>query len=158
MTYRWRLATCASVFAAAVVLAQAAESEIAIEGAWVRAMPPTQRTTAAYFAVTNSGREAVEIIGVTAELAERAEIHVSRELDGYTRMERLDTVSLAPEQTVHLTPGGMHLMLMGLEQMPAPGTRVNICLLFSSGQSRCMDAPVRKGQPDSGAEAHQHHN
>ena len=151
------LVVCAGLFFSGVALAQSTVPAITIEGAWIRAMPPTQRTTAAYFAVTNSGPEALEITGATADLAESAEIHVSREIDGYTRMERLDTVPLAPGQTVHLTPGGMHLMLMGLDHMPAPGTVARICLLLSTGQSSCVSAEVMKGQPDSASGAHEHH-
>jgi copper(I)-binding protein len=152
------LAICAAWLFSGVALAQTAQPEITIDGAWIRAMPPTQRTTAAYFAVTNSGPEALEITGATADMAESAEIHVSREIDGYTRMERVDTVPLAPGQTVHLTPGGMHLMLTGLEQMPAPGTAAKICLLFSTGQSSCVNAGVMKGQSDSAPGAHEHHH
>jgi len=139
-------------------LASASESEpeFAIEGAWVRAMPPVQSNTAAYLAVKNLSSDPLDVAGVSTDKSERAEIHVSRDVDGYTRMERLDTLRIPAGGTVNLSPGGTHLMLFGLKPMPAPGSKVRICLVFSSGSEGCVDAPVRKSSADMAG--HQHHH
>jgi copper(I)-binding protein len=125
-----------------------------VEDAWVRAMPPTQKNTAAYFAVKNTGDGELVITGATSDSAQDAQIHHSRQVDGYMRMERLESILLAPGETVEFTPGGIHLMLLGLERMPAVGSAVNLCLLLASGPAVCVDAPVRKS---AGESSHAHH-
>ena len=120
----------------------------------MRAMPPTQRNTAAYFVVKNNGDTEIVITGATSNSADDAQIHHSRDIDGYMRMERLESITLAPDETVEFTPGGIHLMLLGLEPMPAVGSTVNLCLMLAAGPAVCADAPVRKS---AGESSHDHH-
>ena len=128
---------------------------IILEDAWVRALPPGQPNTAAYLSVTNTGSEGVTIIGGSADIAETVEIHTTREVDGYQRMEQLYAVPLAPGQGSAFSPGGMHLMLLGLAKMPAPGDRVQLCLTLAGGEVVCTTAEVRKS---AGAQqSHEHH-
>ena len=127
--------------------------EVAIEGAWLRAMPPSQTTTAAYLSLTNQGTQDLQITGASVELADQVEIHRSRDVDGYQRMERLAGLFLGVGQTVNFTPGGTHLMVMGLERMPAEGTSVRLCIEFGTSATVCTQAVVRRSTPPAG----QHH-
>jgi periplasmic copper chaperone A len=131
---------------------------LTIEGAWVRAMPPGQSSTAAYMALSNRGSAALTIDGAVADLARRAEIHISREVDGYVTMAPVENLALAPGQTVQLSPGGMHLMLMGLQTMPVEGSTVRLCLELSTGESACVDAPVQRGASGGDGQDHKHHH
>jgi copper(I)-binding protein len=130
------------------------KADLQLEGAWVRALPATQKNTAAYLEVTNNGGEAVSITGGRAELAQQVEIHTTREVDGYMRMEQLDQLSLAPGAVVKLAPGGTHLMLLGLERMPAEGEAVGLCLTLAGGAEFCTEAEVRK---TADTQHHHHH-
>ena len=125
-----------------------------VERAWVRAMPPGQQNTAAYFALKNNGDVNIVITGASSDIAREAQIHRSQHIDGYMRMERLESVALGPGESVEFTPGGIHMMLLGLEQMPAVGSTVTLCLLLASGPAVCVDAPVRKSASES---SHDHH-
>ncbi|MEH6571005.1 MAG: copper chaperone PCu(A)C [Halioglobus sp.] len=127
---------------------------VTVERAWVRAMPPSTRNTAAYFALKNNGNANIVITGASSDSAKEAQIHHSRDIDGYMSMERLESVALGPGETVEFTPGGIHLMLLGLEQVPAVGGTVNLCLLLTSGPAICVDAPVRKSAAKN---SHDHH-
>ena len=127
---------------------------LTVERAWVRAMPPSAHNTAAYFVLKNNGDANIVITGASSDSAKEAQIHHSRHIDGYTRMERLESVALGPGETVEFTPGGIHLMLLGLEQMPAVGSTVTLCLILISGPAICVDAPVRKS---AGESSHDHH-
>jgi copper(I)-binding protein len=132
---------------------------IALEGAWVRALPPTQSNTAAYLTVSNPGGTPVEIVGGSADLADSVEIHTSREIDGYMRMEQLAGLSVAPGESVQLSPGGTHLMLLGLARMPAPGETLRLCLNLASGGEVCTRAGVRKSAARQQTDNHHsHHN
>jgi len=125
-----------------------------LDQAWVRALPPTQPTTAAYVTLRNTGPEPLIVTGATVEGAGKVEIHHTREVDGLMRMEALATLQVEAAATLELAPGGAHLMLFDLEAMPKVGESRRLCLLLADSEPVCTDAQVRKGTGDN----HQHHN
>ncbi|MEM9256691.1 MAG: copper chaperone PCu(A)C [Pseudomonadota bacterium] len=139
-----------------VLVAQtsAAQPELQISDAWVRALPPSQNNTAAYMTLFNAGIEPARVISVTSDLAGRVEIHRSQHVDGYMRMEQLDDLTVPAGARVLLEPGGTHLMLLDVERMPAPGETVRICLTAQVMDEVCTDAPVRKGADVPNPHAH----
>ena len=144
------------VFPAAVLAAPAVADPLALEGAWVRALPPTQSVTAAYLTVTNSGDDTVRIVGAEAGGAGRTELHESRAEGSAMRMVPVAALPLAPGASAVFAPGGLHLMLKDLERMPAPGDSVRLCLITEGGERSCTDAPVRRDAPAGGHHDHEH--
>ncbi len=139
------------------VLALAAQAQEAVlESAWVRALPPTQANTAAYVTVRNSGSEPLTITGGSATLAGRVEIHDTAEVDGMLRMRQQESVTVPAGGSLDFAPGGLHLMLLDLERMPAAGEVLELCLDVD-GEPVCTDAETRRGPADAGQE-HQHHH
>lgn len=69
----------------ALFAAPVSYAELVIEDAWVRAVPPNSRTTAAYFTVRNSGDKEQVIVRASASVAGAAEIHDWIETDGRKR-------------------------------------------------------------------------
>jgi len=108
-------------------------------------MPSGQATTAAYLKVRNSGDSSQSIIGASAAGAGSEELHRTREREGMVGMEQLDSVEVAAGGEFEFTPGGTHLMLLGIERMPAPDTTVRLCLRTATGGEACTDAIVRRG-------------
>ena len=148
----WTALLAAGLLSASVFASD--DELLVIEDAWVRALPPTQSVTAAYLTVTNPGSAPVAITGGEADLAGEVQIHTTRDVDGYMRMERLQQIELPPGGSVRLEPGGVRLMLMQLQRMPAVGERLRLCLTLSSGQSACTEAAVKKS---AAAGSHHHH-
>ena len=156
MNKAW-IAVLPVIFLSLVAAAQQPPSMILAE-AWVRALPPTQTNTAAYVTVTNPGKADIVITGASTELAQEVQIHTTREIEGYMRMEQLQHLPVAPGETVQLAPGGTHLMLLGLARMPTPGETVHLCLELATGEEVCTDAPVRKSSAvQKSHDEHQHH-
>lgn len=124
--------------------ATAQEVEMTLEDAWVRAMPPSGRMTAAYMTIVNNSESAYGIIGARAEHAASAELHTTRSVDGVVHMEQLEGLAIAPGERVELRPGGTHLMLMGLTFMPVPGDTVELCLELLGGAEICTEALTRR--------------
>ena len=110
----------------------------------MRAMPPTQTHTAAYVTLVNEGESAYAVVGATADVARSAEIHTTRKVNGYMRMEQLEGLAVAPGERVELAPGGTHVMLMGVPFMPEPGDMVKLCLQLHSGDQVCTEAVTRR--------------
>ena len=136
----------------AVALAQA---PVALEDAWVRALPPMQPNTAAYLTVQNTSAATIVVNSASASIAGRVEIHTTREVDGMMRMEQLQQVTIGPGQQLAFAPGGMHLMLLDLKRMPVPEEEVELCLQLASGEEACTVATARKAGPAS--HQHDHH-
>lgn len=122
----------------------ASEVGLKLEDAWVRAMPSTHSMTAAYVSIVNDTDSAYGIVGATADVARVAEIHTTRNVDGYMKMEQLEGLAIAPGERVDLEPGGTHIMLMGLTFMPEPGDTVRLCLQLLGDREVCTEAVTRR--------------
>ena len=147
------LATVALCCLVPVATAFAGPATLVLSDAWVRALPPGQPNTAAYLVIANSGDVPVSIIAASSPIAERVEMHTTREVDGYQRMELVAQVDLESGQRTEFAPGGTHLMLLGLSAMPDEGDEVRLCLQLAGGDEVCTRAAVRK----SAGNEHQHH-
>jgi copper(I)-binding protein len=97
-----------------------------------------------------------QITGARATGAREVSLHRTVREGDRVRMDAVGTLRLAPGERVELAPGGLHLMLMGLEQMPAEGASLRLCLVEASGET-CVDAPVRRAAPASGVHHSSHH-
>jgi copper(I)-binding protein len=73
-------------------------------------------------------------------------------------MVQLEQLELAPGQVLALAPGGTHLMLLGLDHMPAPGDVVPLCLQLAAGDQVCTAADVRKSAAAPSSHDHHQHN
>ena len=130
---------------ALTLLEAAAAAELHIEGAWVRAMPPGGRMTAAYLRCSNRSNGPLQLRAARAAGAAATSLHATRRDAG--------RVSMRAAPWPVLQPGGLHLMLEGLTRMPVPGESVELCLLSDVG-SHCVAAPVRRSAPDAPARHH----
>lgn len=138
-------------------LASVAQAEVALEQFWVRAMPPTQKMTAGYGVVRNTGQESITITGGSAAFAGRVEMHTTVRDGDSVRMVPMEPTSLAPGEALTLEPGGPHMMLMGVADMPAADTEVKLCVTTSSGD-QCTTAPVLRSAPMSAHDGHHDHS
>jgi periplasmic copper chaperone A len=150
---------------AACLLSMAAVADDTEQGAalefddvWVRAMPPFQPNSAGYLTITNRGDVAVAIVSASSNVADSVELHTTRKVDGLVRMEKLQGLAIAPGERVELSPGGKHLMLLGLAFRLVPGDDVEICLQLVTEEEVCTDAEVRMSDDASGDQAHQNHH
>ena len=131
------------------------EPALTIEDAWIRALPPTVKNSAAYLAVVNNSGSAQAIIAARSEVAGKVEIHTTVHEDGMVRMKQLRGIAVADGEKVQLAPGGTHLMLLGLAYPLVPGDEVELCLVLATGTDLCTTAQVRRDS--GGAGQHQNH-
>jgi len=125
--------------------------DLEISKAWLRATPPGAAVGAGYFTVHNNGKKTLRVIGIQTALAKRAEIHQSLEHEGHEQMRFVEEgLSIAPGQSVALTPGGYHIMLMGLDHALAAGTSASITLLLDDGSKLTTTTPVLTEWPTPG--------
>ena len=136
------------MFAGLLLAGTAQAADLSIDQAWVRALPPTQTTTAGYLRIRNTGSEDRVLVGASSPVAGAAEIHTTAEVDGMMRMQRLPRVLVPAGSEVKLEPGGMHMMLFRVGRMPAPGEQVELCLQFEGlTEPSCSQADVLRQPP-----------
>jgi copper(I)-binding protein len=81
---------------------------------WSPATPPVASVGAVYFSITNNGPKADLLLSVTSPIARMVEIHESREVQGSIRMREVASVECPAGATVKISPGGLHVMLLGM--------------------------------------------
>lgn len=117
-----------------------------IDNAWVRSVLPVQRSTAMYMTLTNSSSMTVELQQVTVDIAKHSMMHQTVEQDGVVSMKHQSSITLVPNQMVEFNPGGLHVMLMGLNHPVSEQQVVHGVLHFSDGKKQAFTVPVKPAE------------
>ena len=122
-TARWRAISRVCALALFGLLASctdpsAQSAGITADNARVRALLPGQNKTVGYVDLSNHGEGAVTLIKATSAHASAIEIHTTGRRGDMVTMRRVDSLEIPGKETVRLTPGGLHLMLFGVERLP----------------------------------------
>jgi len=141
------------VLAATFLIATAAQAEVTVQDAWVRATVPQQQATGAFMQLRAS--KATRLVAARSSLTSTVEVHEMAMQDNVMRMRQVPAIELPAGQTVELKSGGYHVMLMDLKQQVKAGDTVPLTLVFEGpdGQRETQEvkAQVRAlnstGQP-----------
>ncbi|MFH1339764.1 MAG: copper chaperone PCu(A)C [Pseudomonadota bacterium] len=122
-------------FAALLVVPAAAQDakvgDLLITQAWSRATPGGAKVAGGYLNIANKGAVADRLVGGSADVAGKFEIHEMSMNNGVMTMRPLDKgLVIEPGKTVKLAPGGYHLMLMDLKGALKQGDKVPVTLEF----------------------------
>lgn len=98
---------------------------------WTRVTPPGAAVAGGFMTITNTGKEADRLLGGSATISKRLELHEMTMDGGIMKMRELAKgLEIKPGQTVELKPGSFHVMFMELTTPPAIGTPVKGQLKF----------------------------
>jgi copper(I)-binding protein len=126
-----------------LLCAGGAWAEVSVSAARARATLPGQDVSVAYLDFANRGDDPCPLRGLSSPQVPRVEIHEHRHQNGQMMMRQVQDFALPPGATTRLSPGGLHLMLMGLQAPLAAGGEVDINFDFDQcGQVRAR-FPVR---------------
>jgi periplasmic copper chaperone A len=100
--------------------------------AWARARIPQARAGAAYLNLTNTGSAPDQLVSAASPVADVVEVHRHVHDNGVMRMEHLQTLALPAGETVTFEPGGLHLMLIGLQRHLKEGELFPLTLTFAT--------------------------
>jgi len=134
---------------------------LVIEHPWSRATPKGASVAGGYLKITNTGAAPDRLLGGSAEIARRFEIHEMRMDGGVMQMRELPNgLEIPPGATVELKPGSFHVMMMGLSKGAAGGERVKASLTFEKAGKIDIEFAVEAvgGAPagHGGAKEHKH--
>jgi len=119
-------------------------AQIEISNATVRQPLPGKTLSAGYFSIRNTGTDPIELLAVTSSQFDSVELHAHQMMDGMMQMVEVDKIAVAPGQSVHLQPGGLHLMLFGPTQQLQLGQQVPLQLRWSDGTLQSVSANVTR--------------
>jgi copper(I)-binding protein len=127
----------------AVVLATPATAlaaKVAVTGAWVRALPGN---AAGYFTMRNDGDRSLALTGVRTRACGMAMLHKTSSGGGMASMSDVESVPLAPHETVRFAPGGYHVMCMEPTAAVKPGGKITMTLLFADKSENAVVFAVK---------------
>ena len=104
-------------------------SNIHVEHAWARASIGAMPTSAIYFSLTDTGQPD-RLVGCSTPVATSAQLHETIHDNGVMKMRPVPGLPLTPGQPVTLSPGGYHVMLMGLKAPLKQGETFPLTLTF----------------------------
>lgn len=104
--------------------------EILIGRPWARETSPKARSAAVYLTIRNDGHKDDILIEASSPRAERVMIHNSSVVDGVARMRPVETLTISKEDAVTFEPGGLHIMLVGLDKKLEKGKVFPLTLTF----------------------------
>ena len=116
---------------------------IVIEHPWSRATPPGAKVAAGYMVIRNEGSEPDRLVGATAEIAGRTEIHAMEMKDGVMSMRPVEGgVEIPAGGEVKLQPGSYHMMFMDLAKPLREGDHFAGSLTFEKAGTVAVEFAV----------------
>jgi copper(I)-binding protein len=118
--------------------------QLEVRDAYVRLMPPSLRTTAAYMTLHNTGSREVQVVAAACAAVTATELHEHINDDGVMRMRPVKAIQIPPQGEIRLQPGGYHIMLIDMKAPLQEGELLAITLMVADGSSLEVVAPVKR--------------
>jgi len=135
------LATAVLILAAPAVAQQAATENLTITKGFARETPPMARVGIAYLTITSRGA-ADRLVGYSTPACNRPELHTHIETDGIMQMRQVEAIEVPAGGVAELKPGGLHLMLIDLNQQLVEGETLDLTLMFEQAGAVAVTVPV----------------
>lgn len=85
-----------------------------------------------------------------------AELHQSTKEEGVVKMLPVDSITIPAKQSVKLTPGGLHIMLINLPKPLEAGRTIALELVFDDGTTLKLEVPIKERSANKSGK-HTHH-
>src|SRR5579859_3608637 len=90
------------------------------------------KTAAVYVTFVNDGAKADKLLKVSSPIAQQASIHANIKDGDVMKMREQDGIDIPAGKTVELKPGGMHIMLMGIDHALKDGEMLPLTLTLAN--------------------------
>ncbi len=125
------IALGAALLAAPAIAQDYTVGAIKITKPWARATPEGAKVGGGFMTITNTGKESDRLVGGSALVSGRFEVHEMTMVDNVMKMRAVaGGIEVKPGQSVMLKPGGYHVMFMELKQGLKAGEKVKGTLVF----------------------------
>ena len=122
--------------------AAAQTGQVEIKDAWARATPGKAENGAAYLTIETPAPD--KLVAVSSPAAKKTTLHTMTMDGGVMKMRPLDGLDVPANQPVTLKPGGIHIMLQGLNEPLQSGKSFPLTLTFEKAGERKVEVAVEK--------------
>ena len=140
---RVRSLLTAGLLALAPLVWAAGPAAVTVGDPYARAVPPGQPNSGVFMTLRNASTQPRALVAAQSPAAKTVELHTHTNDGGVMRMRKIERIEIPAEGSVQLKPGGLHVMLIGLNGDLAPGGTVALELSFDDGSKAQVQAPVR---------------
>ena len=131
----------------AMTVSLAAQAQVTVKDAWVRATVPQQKATGAFMQLQSA--QDAKLLSAQSPVAGVVEVHEMSMDGGVMKMRAIPSLALPAGKVVELKPGGYHVMLMDLKAQVKDGDTVPVTLVVEGKdgkrQSVELKVPARTG-------------
>lgn len=125
----------------ALCFTSAAQAQVNVKDAWVRATVTQQKVTGAFMQL-NAAQDA-RLIEARSPVAATVELHQMEMVGNVMEMRAIDGLDLPAGKAVELSPGAYHLMLIGLKAQVRAGDIIPISLVIEGKDKKRETVEVK---------------
>ena len=119
------------------------EPQIKVMEPWSRPSPAMAGNGAVYMMLTNEGGADDTLLSVETDAAEVVELHETKMEGDVMKMSPVAKVEIPAGGSAAFEPGGLHVMLINLQQQLVPGEKIKLTLNFEKSAPLNIEAEVR---------------
>ncbi len=117
-------------FSTTMALASSVLAQVTVTAPWIRATVPQAKAAGAFMQLQSA--QDARLLEVRSSVAGIAEVHQMEMVGQTMKMHAVAGVDLPAGKTLHLAPGGYHIMLMDLKRQLKEGQTVPLTLLVQA--------------------------
>jgi copper(I)-binding protein len=114
---------------------------VEVRDTWSPPAPPGAQVLAVFATIEARGDDVLK--SISSPVARKVEIHSSAEEDGMMKMRAVNELPLKGGETVQLAPGGLHIMLMDLDNARPTQGSIPITFHFAHAGALQVEAQIR---------------
>ena len=118
-----------------------------VKDAWARPAPAGDNG-AVYFVIENGTTQNDVLLSAKSEIASAVELHISEMEGDHMSMHHKAEIALPAGEAVKFSPGGLHVMLVGLTQDLKLGDAFDVTLNFQNAGEKVVTVTVQEGVND----------
>jgi copper(I)-binding protein len=120
------------------------EPQIKVMEPWSRPSPMKAGNGAVYMMLMNEGGVSDALISAETDVAEVIELHETKMEGDMMKMSPVTKVEIPAGGSTALKPGGLHVMLINLQEQLVPGEKIKLTLNFEKSDPLTIEAEVRE--------------
>lgn len=124
------------------VLANQAD-DIQVENPFAREVPPGAMASGSFMTLKNTSFDDVKLVSASSTVAKKVELHTHIHENGVMKMREVPSIEILAQGETQLKPGGLHIMLINLNQNIKAGDQVTVELKFEDGSQKTVEMPVK---------------
>ena len=122
-------------------------SDISVENARIRMMPPGSPMTAGYFLITNNSDKDITLVGVSSSKYKSMEIHDIVKEGDMMKMIKQESITIAANSKLEFKPMSYHLMFMMPKENITENQEIDVMFNTKSGDTFSANFTVKKMSP-----------